>query len=236
MLRLGTLVVVLLAAGLGAASAETLPLPDSLVALQSEEGEALLFGADARADYVPLSLYFVTQENPAYCGPATIAMVLNALDLARPPSEMTLGLGLYDQENIFDARAEAAKPHAEVMRGGMTLDDLGAILAAHDLTVQVHHAEDSSLDEFRKIAADEVGSNGRFVLVNYLRAGIGQEKGGHISPLAAYDADSDRFLILDVSRYKYPPVWVKAAALFGAMDTPDSDNDNRSRGYLVVGR
>jgi hypothetical protein len=44
------------------------------------------------------------------------------------------------------------------------------------------------------------------VIVNYLRKAIGQEKGGHISPLAAYDAETDRFLILDVSRYKYPPV------------------------------
>ena len=181
MLRMWT-VVGLLAAGVVPAASETLPLPDTLVALQSEEGEALLFGAEARADYVPLSLYFVTQQNPAYCGPATIAMVLNALDIARPPSDMTIGLGLFDQDNIFDARAEAAKPHAEVMRNGMTLDDLGAILAAYDLNVQVRHAGDSSLDEFRKTAVAEVGSAGRFVLVNYLRAGIGQEKGGHISP------------------------------------------------------
>jgi hypothetical protein len=35
------------------------------------------------------------------------------------------------------------------------------------------------------------------VIVNYLRNAIGQEWGGHISPLAAYDADTDRFLILD---------------------------------------
>lgn len=42
--------------------------------------------------------------------------------------------------------------------------------------------------------------------------------------------------MLDVSRYKYPPVWVEAAALFTAMNTPDSDNDTRSRGYLLVGR
>ena len=47
--------------------------------------------------------------------------------------------------------------------------------------------------------------------MNYLRKAIGQERGGHISPLAAYDAKSDRFLILDVARYKYPPVWVKAS-------------------------
>jgi hypothetical protein len=74
------------------------------------------------------------------------------------------------------------------------------------------------------------------VLVNYLRSAIGQERGGHISPVAAYDADTDRLLVLDVSRYKYPPVWVEAAALFEAMDTPDADNADRSRGFLVVGR
>ena len=55
-------------------------------------------------------------------------------------------------------------------------------------------------------------------------------------PLGAYDAETDRFLVLDVSRYKYPPVWVEAAALFDAMNTPDSDNADKTRGYLMVGR
>ena len=94
----------------------------------------------------------------------------------------------------------------------------------------------SSLDEFRKTAIAVLDDDDHFILVNYLRKAIGQEAGGHISPLAAYDADTDRFLILDVSRYKYPPVWVEAAALFGAMNTPDSDNDDKTRGYVVVSR
>jgi hypothetical protein len=163
-------------------------------------------------------------------------MVLNALDLPRPASEMTLGLGMFDQDNIFNAKAEAAKPRAEVLQRGMTLDELGAILAAYDLEVEVTHAADSSLDAFRDAAVAGLGERERFVLVNYLRSAIGQEKGGHISPLAAYDADTDRFLVLDVSRYKYPPVWVEAPALFDAMNTPDSDNEDRSRGFVIVGR
>ena len=216
--------------------AETLPLPADLVALPSEQGEALLFGAEARSDFVPLSAQFVTQVNPAFCGPATIAMVLNALELPRPPSDATLGLGLFDQDNVFSAAAEAAKPRAEVLRGGMTLDDLGAFLGSYGLDVDVTHAGDSSLDTFRDTAVAGLNDRDRFVLVNYLRSAIGQEKGGHISPLAAYDADTDRFLVLDVSRYKYPPIWVEAKALFGAMDTPDADNGGRSRGFVVVGR
>lgn len=217
------------------AGADTLPLPDGLIALHSADGAALLFEAEARDDYMPLSLHFVTQDNPAYCGPATIAMVLNALEVPRPPSERTLGLGLFDQENIFTAAAEAAKPREAVMKEGMTLDELGSVLAAHGLEVEVTHAGDVDLATFRDRAVAEIGSDGAFVLVNYLRSEIGQEKGGHISPLAAYDADSDRFLILDVSRYKYPPVWVEAAELFAAMDTIDSSNGDRSRGYVVVG-
>ena len=216
--------------------AETLPLPADLVALPSEQGEALLFGAEARSDFVPLSAQFVTQVNPAFCGPATIAMVLNALELPRPPSDATLGLGLFDQDNVFSAAAEAAKPRAEVLRGGMTLDDLGAFLGSYGLDVAVTHAGDSSLDTFRDTAVAGLNDRDRFVLVNYLRSAIGQEKGGHISPLAAYDADTDRFLVLDVSRYKYPPIWVEAEALFGAMETPDADNGGRSRGFVVVGR
>jgi hypothetical protein len=86
------------------------------------------------------------------------------------------------------------------------------------------------------MARAALGDKGRFVIVNYLRKAMGQEKGGHISPLAAYDSKSDRFLILDVARYKYPPVWVSASDLFTAMNTTDSDNDNKTRGFVVVAR
>ena len=149
---------------------------------------------------------------------------------------MTLGLGIFDQENIFTPATESVRPKADILHGGMTLDQLGGFLATYDLHVDVVHAADSSLDAFRSAAVAALEDDNRFVLVNYLRKAIGQEAGGHISPLAAYDADTDRFLILDVSRYKYPPVWVEASALFGAMDTTDSDADNKTRGYVLVGR
>ena len=117
---------------------------------------------------------------------------------------------------------------------GMTLDQLGAFIATQPVTAEVHHAADASLDTFRATARDYLSKPGHFVMVNYLRKAIGQEKGGHISPLAAYDEKSDRFLILDVARYKYPPVWVTAGDLFAAMNTVDSDNQNRTRGYVLI--
>ena len=70
-------------------------------------------------------------------------------------------------------------------------------------------------------------------LLNYSRKAVGQDGDGHISPLAAYDADSDSFLVLDVARYKYPPVWISFEQLFAAMQGIDSDS-GRSRGVLIL--
>jgi Phytochelatin synthase len=125
-------------------------------------------------------------------------------------------------------------PVGVLSRIGMTLDQIGAILRTYAVDAEVRHAADTSLDEFRALARQALGTANRYVVVNYLRRALGQERGGHISPLGAYDAETDRFLVLDVSRYKYPPVWVQAADLYAAMNTPDSDNQNRTRGFVLV--
>jgi hypothetical protein len=131
----------------------------------------------------------------------------------------------FTQDNVLDERTDAVLPRNLLPHRGMTLDQLGAMLALHPVSIEVHHAADGGLDAFRAEASAALGAKDHFVIVNYLRTALGQETYGHISPLAAYDAEADRFLILDVARYKYPPVWVKASELFDAMNTPDPSND-----------
>jgi hypothetical protein len=218
------------------ACAQTLPLPESLVDFRSEAGEALLQQSEAKEAYFPLASNFLTQKNQAYCGVASIVMVLNALSLpARAVPEFDPYL-TFTQDNVLDEHTEAVLPRSVLMQQGMTLDQLGALLELHPLEVEVHHAADSSVEAFREKAKQALAADDHFVIVNYLRMAIGQERGGHISPLAAYDAEADRFLILDVARYKYPPVWVAAADLFAAMNTTDADNNNRTRGFVLVSR
>jgi hypothetical protein len=225
------LAVLLLAA---AAEAQTLPLPEGLIDLRSEDGEQLLADSDALEAFVPLSANFVTQKNQAYCGVASIVMVLNALQLPAPAVPEYEPYRTFTQDNALDATTDTILPRKVLAEQGMTLDELGALLAAHQVEVEVHHAAEATLEAFRASARDHLGRERHFVVVNYLRKAIGQETGGHISPLAAYDAETDRFLILDVSRYKYPPVWVSAADLFKAMDTVDKDNQNKTRGYVLI--
>jgi hypothetical protein len=226
-----TFVVTLCVAG---AHAETLPLPDNLTGFSTRDGEVYFAESDAREAYFPLANNFLTQKTQSYCGVASMVMVLNALGLPAPAVPEYEPYRTFTQDNVLSERTDAVLPRETIARQGMTLDQLGGILATQPVKAEVHHASESSVDEFRKLASAYLGAPGHFVIVNYFRKALGEEVGGHISPLAAYDAKADRFLILDVARYKYPPVWVKTADMFAAMNTPDAINDNKTRGFVLV--
>lgn len=234
--RIATILAVISLLGPSASFAQTLPLPETLVAASSDQGEALLIDADAREAYFPLVNSFVTQQNQAFCGVASTVMVLNAMELPAPAVPAFDPYRTFTQDNVLTPETEKIIPLETIKKQGITIDQLAGLVGTYPVIVKLNHAADSNIDKFRTEARAALATPGHFVIINYLRKAIGQEKGGHISPLAAYDAETDRFLILDVARYKYPPVWVKTADLFGAMNTTDSDNDNKTRGYLIVAK
>jgi len=219
----------------GGLFAQTLPLPQNLINFNSTEGEKLLLESPALQDYFPLSIQFVTQKNQAYCGVASSIMVLNALAIPAPQAPEYGAYRLFTQDNFFNAQTQNVITAEVVAQKGMTLEQLGKLLESYQAKAEVHHAGDLTLDQFRTMVVKNLQETGNFVLVNYLRKAIGQETGGHISPVAAYSKETDRFLILDVSRYKYPPVWVKASELWQAMATVDSES-GKTRGFVLVRR
>jgi hypothetical protein len=213
--------------------AATLTLSKNLIGLNTPQGEQILFNSTAHQSYMPLSMQFVTQNDQSYCGIATMVMVLNALNIQAPITLSISPFSTFTQENVFNEKTETILPKATLLNEGMTLDQLGEMLKTFGLTIEVKHTSTASIEEFLSLAKEYLGSPNHYVVVNYLRSSIGQETGGHISPLAAYDKNTDRFLILDVSRYKYPPVWVKSSELFAAMSTLDSSSD-KSRGFILI--
>ncbi|MEZ0335539.1 MAG: phytochelatin synthase family protein, partial [Gemmatimonadales bacterium] len=118
----GTAVAFFLMLEGGIAFGETLPLPTNLIALDSRDGEAMLIGAESRTDFFPLSMQFVTQAAPSYCGVASLVMLLNAFNLPGPASPRTAGMGIFDQDNVFTDRTEAVKSRASIDGNGMTLE------------------------------------------------------------------------------------------------------------------
>ena len=197
------------------------PLPASLISVNSDGGQQLLADAGSVADYSPLSTAFEEQSLKSYCGVASSVTVLKALGHD------------VDQSSFFTDETAAVRSRVDVTFGGMSLPQLAGLLQAHDVAVDIHHAEDSSLEEFRETLRRNLSQENDYVLVNYQRKVLGQGAVGHISPLAAYDEDSDKVLVLDTAGYKYPPTWVPVGGLFNAMSTTDSSS-GKTRGFLEV--
>src|SRR5271156_3021243 len=143
--RLLALALCLWAPGL---SAQTLPLPDNLTDLSSEQGEKFFFESGALQSYFAVADNFVTQKTQAYCGVASIVMVLNALHAPAPTTPEYQPYHTFTQDNILDDSTDAVLPRDVLGRQGMTLDQLGAILALHPVAIEVHHASDSGFEAF----------------------------------------------------------------------------------------
>lgn len=71
-----------------------------------------------------------------------------------------------------------------------------------------------------------------FLVVSFSRAVLQQTGDGHFSTVAAYDAQTDSCLVLDVARFKYPPYWVRVEELYDAM-RPLDPVTKQSRGWSL---
>lgn len=201
---------------------EDLPIPPSLVALGSSEASSLPATKDAVADLAALTAALQTQETRTGCGPASAATVLSAMRGTR-----------VSQDDVYTPEAVARRSRWTTFFTGMPLDALAEMLRADGAKAEAVHAGDSSVEAFREAVRRNASTPGDFLVVNFLRTGIGQVGGGHFSPLGAYDAASDRVLILDVATLRYPPVWATVPDLFAAMNTVDAES-GATRGWIEV--
>ena len=72
------------------------------------------------------------------------------------------------------------------------------------------------------------------MLLNYHMSTLGQTPfGGHVSPVAAYHAPTDSFLIMDTWP-QTEPVWAPAGQVWDAILHVDK-NSKRSRGLVIIG-
>ncbi len=221
----------------GPAQSQTVTTTQPLIPLAGPAGQNLLLQANARSDHGPLAQWFETQANLAYCGVASAVMVLNSLEVPAPPVPGYGSYRFWTQTNAFSIPGSQGFVRPGVVATeGMTLAQLQGWLSGRpELVVERFHADQLTLPQWRALLQRSLQDPRDRLLVNYLRSGLGQPGGGHISPLAAYDPGSDAVLILDVARYRYPAVWVNAVDLWRAMATTDASS-GRSRGLLLIRR
>jgi hypothetical protein len=229
-----------------------------LVAFASDEGLARFSRAAGTVDFPPLANQFEAQLNGAFCGPTSAAIVLNAVrnrsadlprdhgrlkpdDLRNVPAGYDPIVPRYTQDNVI---AAGEKTRAQVLGEPITINgkpgrDFGyqlrqfdQMLRANGLATRLVVVDDRVPDD--AVRADLIRNLQHpddYVVVNYRREAVGQRGGGHISPLGAYDATSDSFLVLDVNPAAAGWVWMPAATLIKGMRTFDTVEN---RGYVLA--
>ena len=137
-----------------------LPLPHTAIAIDSAEGRKLLAESRYTADHPSLVDHFVPQSRRAYCGVASAVIVANALLIPEP--RLT-------QSTFFTNSVRRVRSPLEVSFGGMTLDQLQAMLIASGLEAWGYHAGRTKLDFFRSGAKDNLQREGDFIVVREKR-------------------------------------------------------------------
>jgi len=231
-----------------------------LVPFASAEGMARLARATGQVDFPALANQFEAQSNIAFCGPTSATIVLNALfarstELPRDRSRLQTGdfnhfpgnfditVPRFTQESVI---GKGPKTRAQIfgepfVRDGRTVRDGGyqlrqfdALLRANGARTRLVVVDDQKPEaEIRRDIVGNLQTAGDYVVVNYRRELVGQPGGGHISPLAAYDAASDSVLVLDVNPAVSGWVWLPLPVLIRGMRSFDTVEN---RGYVLISR
>ena len=78
-------------------------------------------------------------------------------------------------------------------------------------------------DLFRTIIRTASRREGIYVIANLGRKTLGQTGDGHFAPIGGYHSQSERVLLFDTARFKYPPHWVDLNTLYEAVSSLDKD-------------
>ncbi|XP_010457419.1 PREDICTED: glutathione gamma-glutamylcysteinyltransferase 2 [Camelina sativa] len=173
--------------------------------------------------------YFQTQSEPAFCGLASLSMVLNALSI--DPGRKWKGPWRWFDESML----ECCEPLEIVKDKGISFGKVVCLAHSSGAKVEAFRTNQSTIDDFRKLVVKCSTSDNCHMISTYHRELLKQTGTGHFSPIGGYNAERDMALILDVARFKYPPHWVPLKLLWDAMDSIDQSTGRR-RGFMLISR
>lgn len=198
----------------------------------SPEGLSRLQRSDAKENFWKLSRFYESQIRTTYCSVATAVMALNSLSIEAPQAAFLGKYRIVTQEEFFSDSVSNVIDQKTVLERGMSLEELAAVLNTFPLNILKFKAQELAYEEIHRSLVSALRNPNQCVLALYQRRELNQEGGGHWSPIAAYDTQSDSFLIMDVARFKYPPIWVEASNLIHSMKT--ANIHGHSRGFIIA--
>mmetsp|Transcript_89444 Transcript_89444/g.255434 ORF Transcript_89444/g.255434 Transcript_89444/m.255434 type:complete len:222 (-) Transcript_89444:149-814(-) len=186
-----------------------LPLPTTMVALNSTEGMQMLYDPlTLKRPYEEGAIHYTTQQDTSSCGRASATIVLNALVGTGVPAPVdpTYNYPYWTQDAYTSSDCVASN-----CTEPCTLDQAARALNC-TAGVHVEARPSSSFDQtdpvaelrelVREVCAEEHAKpDRRHIVANFDRASVNMAGGGHFSPVVAFSPARDMALVMDVARY-----------------------------------
>ncbi|KAG0002367.1 hypothetical protein BGZ65_002694 [Modicella reniformis] len=204
-------------------------LPEHLVSFTSPKGKKLfreMLEEGYGEGYFSLVGNFTTQSETAFCGPSSLAMVLNSLEV--DPQRQWKGAWRWYSDELL----ECCAPVDQVKAKGITFNQF-ACLSKCNCEVQVRRANQTSLEQFKQDLEMVCSRDDIHMVVSFSRKSLGQTGDGHFSPIGGYVPKAGMVLVLDTARFKYPSYFVSVERLYEALFPIDVETGT-SRGYFLL--
>ncbi|KAJ2850223.1 hypothetical protein IWW36_002073 [Coemansia brasiliensis] len=206
-------------------------LPKDLVSFTSAAGRKLFkesLNEGYAEGYFNLAGNFTVQSEPAYCGPSSLAMVLNALEV--DPGRTWKGVWRWYSDELL----ESCRTESDLKANGITFDQFLCLASSHARVV-VKRGKTATREEFLRDIKYVTQRDDIFMVLSFSRAVMGQTGDGHFSPIGAYHPQSNKALVLDSARYKYPSWFADVDKLYDSLQPVDPET-NLPRGYFMISR
>uniref|UniRef100_A0A6N2LAB7 glutathione gamma-glutamylcysteinyltransferase n=1 Tax=Salix viminalis TaxID=40686 RepID=A0A6N2LAB7_SALVM len=208
-----------------------LPSPPA-IEFASPQGKQLFIEAlegGTMDSFFKLISCYQTQSEPAYCGLASLAMVLNAL--AIDPGRTWKGPWRWFDDSMLDC----CEPLVKIKEKGITFGKVACLAHCNAAKVETFRTNEITVDGFRRFVVSCNSSEDCYIISSYHRGTFKQTGSGHFSPIGGYHAGKDMVLILDVARFIYPPHWVPLELLWEAMNTIDEATRHHG-GFMILSK
>ncbi|KAJ1850575.1 hypothetical protein LPJ73_003390 [Coemansia sp. RSA 2703] len=206
-------------------------LPEDLVSFTSPEGRKLFkesLNEGFAEGYFNLAGNFTVQSEPAYCGPSSLAMVLNALEV--DPGRTWKGVWRWYSDELL----ESCRTESDLKANGITFDQFLCLASSHAQVI-AKRGKTASREEFLRDLKYVTQRDDIFMVLSFSRPALGQTGDGHFSPIGAYHPETNQALVLDSARYKYPSWFCDVDKLYDSLQPVDSETD-LPRGYFLICR
>ncbi|KAJ1902312.1 hypothetical protein LPJ66_000072 [Kickxella alabastrina] len=206
-------------------------LPENLVSFTSSDGRKLFkesLNEGYAEGYFNLAGNFTVQSEPAYCGPSSLAMVLNALEV--DPGRTWKGVWRWYSDELL----ESCRTESDLKANGITFDQFLCLASSHAQVV-AKRGKAATREEFLRDIQYVTQRDDVFMVLSFSRQALGQTGDGHFSPIGAYHPGTNQALVLDSARYKYPSWFCDVDKLYDSLQPVDEDT-NLPRGYFLISR